>query len=290
MKRPILYFFLLTIAFLLAESSAFAQVKLPQASPAAYLRQTIGLTDVTLSYHAPSVRGRQVFGGLVPYGQMWRAGANEATLISFEDELFLNNERVPAGTYSFFIIPQNDSVWHVVLNRDTTLWGLEGYNELDDVAYLEVKPSKTTEFVETMHFSFSDINMNKAKLNLAWENTKISLSIETDVEKKALENINYALSTAASDDWYTWAQCAEYMLPRKEHHQKALEWINKSIAIKENFYNNWIKAKLYAYNNEYQMAATLSAKAMELGGAEPESYQTYAKQIETAYSEWKKRR
>lgn len=80
------------------------------------------------------------------------------------------------------------------------------------------------------------------------------------------------------------------MLPRKEHHQKALEWINKSIAIKENFYNSWIKAKLYAYNNEYQMAATLSAKAMQLGNAEPDSYKTYAKQIESAYSEWKKRK
>lgn len=218
-----------------------------------------------------------------------RAGANEATLITFEDELFLNNERVPAGTYSFFILPQSDSLWHVVLNKDTTLWGLEGYNELDDVAYLEIKPTKTA-FTETMLFSFSDISTNKAKLNLAWENTKITLNIETDVEKKALANIKLALASAPADDWYTWAQCAEYMLPRKEHHQKALEWINKSIAIKENFYNSWIKAKLYAYNNEYQMAATLSAKAMQLGNAEPDSYKTYAKQIESAYSEWKKRK
>jgi hypothetical protein len=290
MRKFILHFFFLAAILLLGEGAALAQVQLPQASPPAFLRQTVGLTDITVNYHAPSVRGRQVFGGLVPYGQLWRAGANEATLISFQDELFLNNERVPAGTYSFFIFPLSDTLWNVVLNRDTTLWGLEGYNELDDVAYLEVKPTKTADFVETMQFSFSDINTNKAKLNLAWENTKISLHIETDVEKKALENINAALANAASDDWYTWAQCAEYMLPRKEHHHKALEWINKSIAIKENFYNNWIKAKLYAYNNEYQMAATLSAKAMELGNSEPESYKTYAKQIELAYSEWKKRR
>ncbi|WP_276496073.1 DUF2911 domain-containing protein [Pontibacter litorisediminis] len=290
MRRYLLLFFILSATYLFGGTEASAQVKLPQASPAAMLRQTVGLTDITVNYHAPSVRGRKVFGGLVPYGQLWRAGANEATLVTFQDELFLNNERVPAGTYSFFIFPQSDSLWHVVLNRDTTLWGLEGYNELDDVAYLEVKPSKTKEFTETMLFSFSDISMNKAKLNLAWENTMISLSIETDIEKKALENINYALANAAPDDWYTWAQCAEYMLPRKEHHQKALEWINKSIAIKENFYNNWIKAKLFAYNNEYQMAASLSAKAMQLGTSEPDSYKTYAKQIETAYSEWKKRR
>ncbi|WP_299760500.1 DUF2911 domain-containing protein [uncultured Pontibacter sp.] len=290
MNRFIRSLFVLFVITLTWAGSAAAQVRLPQASPAAMLRQTVGLTDITVNYHAPSARGRQVFGSLVPYGELWRAGANEATLVTFQDELFLNNERVPAGTYSFFIFPQNDSLWHVVLNRDTTLWGLEGYNELDDVAYLEVKPTKTSDFKETMQFSFTDISTNKAKLNLAWENTMISLNIETDIEKKALENIDYALSNAADDDWYTWAQCAEYMLPRKEHHQKALQWINKSIAIKENFYNNWIKAKLYAYNKEFQMAASLSAKAMELGTVEPETYQTYAKQIETAYSEWKKRK
>ncbi|WP_068839753.1 DUF2911 domain-containing protein [Pontibacter akesuensis] len=287
MKRyfSCLIFFL----FGLSVSAAHAQVQLPQASPAAMIKQTIGLTDVTVNYHAPSVKGRKVFGGLVPYKQLWRAGANEATLITFQDELFLNHERVPAGTYSLFILPQSDSLWHVVLNRDTTLWGLEGYNELNDVAYLEVKPTKAP-FTETLLYSFSDISTNKAKLNLAWENTRITLNIETEIEKKALQNINKALAAAAPDDWYTWAQCAEYMLSRKEHHEKALEWINKSIAIKDNFYNNWIKAKLYAHNNEFKVAATLSAKAIQLGSSEPESYQTYAKQIETAYKDWKKRK
>lgn len=268
---------------------ASAQVVLPQASPAAMVKQTIGLTDVTVNYHTPSVKGRKVFGDLVPYGSLWRAGANEATLITFTDELFLNNERVPAGTYSFFIFPQSDSLWQVVLNKDTGLWGLEGYNELDDVAYLEVKPVKN-DFQETMQFFFSDISANKGKLNLVWENMKMSLDIETEVEKKALANINEALANAAPDDWYIWAQCAEYMVPRKEHHQKALEWINKSIAIKDNFFNNWIKAKLYASNNEYEVASNLTAKAIKLGTTEPESYKEYAIQIETAYNDWKKRR
>ncbi|PRY15562.1 Protein of unknown function (DUF2911) [Pontibacter ummariensis] len=283
------YLFGLLFFFLICALSASAQVVLPQASPAAFVKQTIGLTEISVAYHAPSVKGRKVFGNLVPYGSLWRAGANEATLITFEDELFLNHERVPAGTYSFFLLPQNDSLWYVVLNSDTTLWGKEGYSELNDVAYLEVKPQKN-EFQETMQFTFSDLSANKGKLNLTWENRKVVLEIETEVEKKALANINAALAKAAPDDWYTWAQCAEYMLPRREHHQKALEWINKSISIKENFYNNWIKAKLYAYNNEYQMASSLSAKAMQLGTAEPESYKEYAKQIEAAYNEWKKRK
>ncbi|MHA6247792.1 DUF2911 domain-containing protein [Pontibacter sp. CAU 1760] len=282
-------FFSIALFFFMTVLSAQAQVVFPQASPAASVSQTIGLTNIKVAYHTPSVKGRKIFGDLVPYGSLWRAGANEATLITFEDELFLNHERVPAGTYSFFVFPQSDSLWQVVLNRDTGLWGLEGYNELNDVAYLEVKPVKSS-FQETMQFSFSDINENKGKLNLAWENLKISLLIETEVEKKALANINKALANAKPDDWYIWAQAAEYMLPRKEHHQKALQWINKSIAIKDNFFNNWIKAKLYAYNNEYQMASTFTAKAMKLGTAEPDSYKEYARQIESAYEDWKRRR
>lgn len=283
------FLFPLLLLLLLTTLSASAQVVLPQASPAAMVKQTIGLTDIIVEYHAPSARGRKVFGSLVPYGSLWRAGANEATLITLQDDLFLNNERVPAGTYSFFVFPQSDTLWQVVLNKDTGLWGLEGYNELDDVAYLEVKPVDNT-FQETMHFSFSDISNNKGKLNLAWENKKISLNIETEVEKKALANINAALANAKPDDWYIWAQCAEYMLPRKEHHQKALIWINKSISIKENFFNNWIKAKLYAANSEFQVASSLTAKAIKLGTTERENYKEYANQIETAYNDWKKRR
>ncbi|GAB3201013.1 tetratricopeptide (TPR) repeat protein [Pontibacter aydingkolensis] len=280
---------ILVVLTVFVSHSAHAQLKLPQASPEAFVKQTIGLTDISVSYHAPSVKGRQIFGSLVPFGTMWRAGANEATLITFTDELFLNNERVPAGTYSFFLLPKADSTWNIILNRDTTLWGLEGYNELEDVAYLEVKPVKAP-FQETMQFQFSDIGTNTGKLNLRWENVTVTLNIETEVEKKALANINQALANAEPDDWYIWAQSAEFMLPRREQHQKALEWINKSIAIKENFFNNWIKAKLYAQNKEYEMAANLTAKAIQLGSAEPDSYKTYAREIESAYDIWKKRR
>ncbi|MBB6610166.1 DUF2911 domain-containing protein [Pontibacter sp. Tf4] len=285
--------YLLSLLFLLFTFSisipATAQVKLPQPSPESFIKQTIGLTDVTVHYHAPGVKGRKIFGGLVPYGKLWRAGANEATVITFTDELFLNHERVPAGSYSFFILPESDSVWNIVLNRDTTLWGLEGYDELQDVAYLRVTPKKVP-FHETMQFSFSEIGTNTGYLNLTWENSQISLRIETEIEKKALANIEEALAKAAPDDWYIWAQCADYMVAKKELHQRALEIINKSIAIKETFFNNWVKAKLYALNREYEMAANLSEKAIKLGKEEPASYQTYARDIENAYNAWKKRK
>lgn len=253
------------------------------------MRQTIGLTEISVRYHAPGVKGRQVFGSLVPYGKLWRAGANEATLITFEDDLFLNHERVPAGTYSFFILPENETDWNIVLNKDTTLWGLEGYNELNDVAYLRVTP-KQIPFQETLQFSFGEISSNTGTLNLSWEKSQVSIRIETEVEKKALANIQKALKEAAPDDWYTWAQAANYLLDRRDQHEKALEYINKSITIKDNFYNNWVKARLYALNREYQVASTLCAKAIKLGNEEPQAYRTYAQEIETAHKDWKKRK
>lgn len=281
---------LLFLLFILASvNQGVAQVKLPQPSPEANIKQTIGLTDISIRYHAPGVKGRKIFGGLVPYGKLWRAGANEATLITFTDELFLNHERVPAGTYSFFILPESDSVWNIVLNRDTTLWGLEGYDELQDVAYLRVSPKKVA-FHETMQFSFSDIGANTGNLNLTWENSQVTVRIETEIEKKALANINEALAKAAPDDWYIWAQCADYMVAHRDLHQKALTLINKSIAIKETFFNTWVKAKLYALNKEYEVAADLTAKAIQLGKIEPETYQTYARDIENAHNSWKKRK
>ncbi|MFD2245002.1 DUF2911 domain-containing protein [Pontibacter ruber] len=289
MSKPLLSILIIFILFLIGVGAATAQVRLPQPSPEAFIKQTIGLTDITLRYHAPGVKGRKIFGSLVPYGKLWRAGANEATLITFQDELFLNHERVPAGTYSFFILPESDSVWNIVLNKDTTLWGLEGYNELNDVAYLRVTPKKAP-FHETMQFSFSDIGTNTGYLHMNWEETQVSIRIETEVEKKALANIKKALAEAKPDDWYVWAQCADYMVSRKEYHEQALEWINKSIAIKETFFNNWVKARLYALNNEYQMAASLTAKAIQLGDKEPESFKTYAKEIQSAYNDWKKRK
>ena len=289
MRKPLLSILIIFILFLIGVGTATAQVKLPQPSPEAFLKQTIGLTDITLRYHAPGVKGRKVFGSLVPYGKLWRAGANEATLITFQDELFLNHERVPAGTYSFFILPESDSVWNIVLNKDTTLWGLEGYDELNDVAYLRVTPKKAA-FHETMQFSFSDIGTNTAYLHLNWEETQVSIHVETEIEKKAMANIKKALAEAKPDDWYTWAQCADYLVSKKEHHEQALKLINKSIAIKETFFNNWVKARLYAQNNEYQMAASLTAKAIQLGDKEPESYKTYAREIQSAYNDWKKRK
>ncbi|QCR22008.1 DUF2911 domain-containing protein [Pontibacter sp. SGAir0037] len=287
--KKLIYTFLATFVVLAFTEAAQAQLKLPQPSPEAFVKQTIGLTDISISYHAPGVKGRKIFGSLVPYGQLWRAGANEATVIKFSDDLFLNNERVPAGAYSVFILPESDSSWNLILNKDTTLWGLEGYNELDDVAYLRIKPQATS-FNETMQFNFTDVGLTTGNLNLVWENSKVTVRIETEVEKKALANIKKALAEASADDWYIWAQSADYMMQKKEYHELALQWINKSIAIKENFYNNWVKARLYAYNKEFQMAASLSAKAIQLGGTDPQAYKTYAKEIETAYNDWKKRK
>lgn len=282
---------ILCCSWLLTHFGAEAQTQLrfPQASPKSKLIQTVGLTDITIDYNRPSVRGREVWGKMVPYQQIWRTGANEVSKISFSDDIQINHEKVPAGRYAILTLPEDSVNWYVILNRDTTLWGSEGYDPALDVIRLKVSP-KQHEYKETLEFSFTDIKTNTANLNLNWENQQLTLQIETEVEQKLMRTIQAALASAKPDDWLIYAQCANYMIQNDINHEQALEWINKSIEIKENFYNNWVKARLLALKREYQEAANLSRRAMQLGQTDANSYKPYASEIERAYQQWKGRR
>ncbi|MDX5348183.1 MAG: DUF2911 domain-containing protein [Hymenobacteraceae bacterium] len=280
---------LLLICGILLQLPAFAQLQLPQASPKAKVSQIVGLTEVTVDYHAPGVKGRKIWGEIVPYNELWRAGANEATTVSFEDDVTVNGERVPAGKYSLFTVPLNDSSWYVILNTDTALWGTENYDELNDVVRSKVQPQKAP-FQETLVYSFNNIKTGSADLILAWENIRIPMHIETDVRAKAMANMKKAIEKATSDDWLLFAQCANYLVQNNIQHEQALLWINKSLEIQETFYNNWVKAQLLAQKNEYQLAIEYTKKAMKLGESDSDVYKTYASQIENSYNLWRKKR
>jgi hypothetical protein len=140
------------------------QLPLPQASPHALTSQTIGLTEVTVDYHAPSVRNRTVWGGLVPYEQVWRAGANENTILSFSTPVVLRGQTVLAGKYSFYVVPHADKEWELVLNRVINHWGSEGYDPNADVIRVPVMP-ETAPFHETLVYWFSDVQPTGAHLH-----------------------------------------------------------------------------------------------------------------------------
>lgn len=283
MKNLIIAFFL----FLASLSSAFAQLRLPQASPKAQVSQTIGLTQISLSYHTPGVKGREVWGKLVPYGKVWRSGANNATLITFSDSVKVNGKSLQAGTYSLFTLPEAEDKWWMIFNKDTTLWGTDGYKPEKDALRVLVTPQASPILMENLQYSFTNIKTTTATLNLAWEKLVLPVTIEVEVFQKALSNIQEDLSKAPNDDWAIFAQAAHYLIQNNTRHELALAWINKSLQIKENFYNSWLKAQLLAQKDEYQEAVNLTRKAIKLGQNDIKNFSLLSQEMERSLNEWK---
>ncbi len=156
-----------------------------RVSPKAEVEQTIGLTDVTISYSRPGVKGRKIWGGLVPYDKVWRAGANEATKITFSTDVTVNGKKLPAGSYGFFVIP-TPKEWTVIFNKVADQWGAFQYNEAEDAYRFKVTP-KTADYHEWLEYTFSDMKVdakgeNSAVINLVWEKLKVPFTVTTDVK------------------------------------------------------------------------------------------------------------
>lgn len=277
-------------------SSSFAQLQMPQPSPSAMVKQTVGLTDITIDYSSPAMRGREIFGKLVPYGEMWRTGANKATAITFSDEVTIEGKKVEAGTYALFTIP-NENEWTIILNKNTEQWGTGEYEEKEDVVRLTVKSSTSPMTFQRMTFIIEALENHTAEISLYWANTKVSFMVDANPVAKVVSTIETTLKQA-DNLWYTYAQSAEYYLDNNQNKEQAMEWINKSISLKEHFYNNWVKARLLVAQNNTggvssnaQAAINMVKKAMEMGEKENTNFykrlkpqmeqfiQTYSQQL-----------
>lgn len=254
-------------------SSAFAQLDMPQPSPSAMVKQTVGLTDITIDYSSPAMRGREIFGKLVPYGEMWRTGANKATAITFSDAVTIEGKKIEAGTYAVFTIP-NENEWTIILNKNTEQWGAGEYDEKEDALRLTVKPSKAPMTFQRMTFMIEALENHTAEVSLFWADTKVSFMVDANPVAKVVSSIESILKQA-DNLWYTYAQAAEYYLENGQNKEQAQEWIDKSISLNNHFYNNWIKARiLVARNNtggvssSAEAAVNMVKKAMEMGEKE----------------------
>jgi hypothetical protein len=284
MKLKLLFLFTLILAG--TSTLQAQQLDLPLSSPKATVSQTIGLSDIAVTYHTPSVKGREIWGKLVPFGKVWRTGANEATTITFNDDVIVQGEKLAAGTYSLFTIPETHDNWTIIFNSDPKQWGAFEYKPDKDVLRVPVQ-AIAADFHETLFFSFTNIQRSSGVLNINWEKIRIPIRIETNVDKKALSNIKQAVSQAKLDDWRTYAQSVNYLLSVNKEAEYALSLINKSISINDNFYNNWLKAQLMAQHNEYKEAVNLVKKALKLGESDKETFKQYATDMEFALREWK---
>lgn len=241
--------------------SAFAQERgntVPRVSPNAVVSQTIGITEVKITYGRPSVRDRDIFGGLVPFGEVWRTGANEATTISFSTPVDIQGESLDAGTYGLFTIPGEDA-WTIIFNDEADQWGAYNYNSNDDVLRVDVEP-ESAERRELMTFSFENATDTSATAVLQWAETRVPFDIEANTREIVQSRAEEAI--AETDDWQQPLPYVRYALNSEVLLDDALNWVNRSIEIEERFANLRMKAYVLAATDRLGEAVETAAAAL----------------------------
>ncbi len=218
-------FFLSTIALLCSSLFVKAQMDLPRPSPKARVEQRVGVTDIQIEYYSPGVKGRQIWGKLVPYDKMWRTGANAATTIHFSKDVEINGNELAAGKYSFFTIPGKDK-WTLIFNKQTDLWGTSSYDKEKDALRIQVEPHES-DFKERMAFLITNFDYETARVDLEWKERRVSFDVNVHTDKQVMSSVEKEFSSIPDK----YADAARYTLRVDKHYDKGLEWIDKSIEI-----------------------------------------------------------
>lgn len=217
--------FILCIIVALGFSSANAQsIKTPLPSPPQTIKQDFGLSSIDLSYSRPGVKGRKVFGDLVPFGKVWRTGANDATIIGFGDDVTIGNKKIPAGKYGLLTIPDKDN-WTIIITKQLEVTNPADYKQENDVVRVSVKPMATKDKMETFTMQFANVKSSTCDLQMMWENTAVVLPISQDVESVVMKQIDEAINK----DNRPYFQAAMYYLNNDKDLNQALAWFDKAI-------------------------------------------------------------
>src|SRR6266571_6517231 len=245
MKIPTLKLFAVYLATAGVGASVSAQndLNLPDVSQAAEVKQRIALTDITIKYHRPLVNGRKIWGGLVPYGKVWRAGANENTTIDFSDAVSVEGKPLAKGTYGLHMIPNPDS-WTIIFSKTNTAWGSYSYDQKEDALRVDVKPKPLAETKEAMEFEFGDLKPTSTAVTLKWEKLGVPFTVSINDADQTLENIRAQLKGRGQFTWQALDEGAQFCLTRKINLDEALGWANASIQNEERFDNLSTKADI----------------------------------------------
>jgi len=221
--RVVFVLLLLTATAVLAQPA----IRVPEASPGATIGQTVGVTDITINYHRPAVNKRTIWGGLVPYGVVWRAGANENTTISFSTPVKVEGQMLPAGNYGLFMIP-GQSQWTVIFSKFTGGWGAYSYDQSEDAARVTVTPQTMGDWQERMAFLFDDVTNDAATLSMRWEKLRVPVKITVDVPTTVRASIRDTLRSGKHWDSNAWAGAARWEL-RNGDPDTALQYANRAM-------------------------------------------------------------
>lgn len=270
-------------SLLMAAPAVLAQQapEIPQPSPHARVEQRVGLTDISVDYSSPAVKGRAIWGGVVAYDKPWRTGANAATKLTASKDFTFGGKQVPAGSYALYTIPSKAS-WTVALNSGLDAWGNEGYDTKKDVARITVKPAAAP-MRERMAFVFDDTTDGATTLDLEWEKLRVAIPITVDTKNEVMTSIHKGLD----DAWRPHFAAARYLLENGGDLKQAMQYIDQSIAIKPTWWNNWVRAQIQQKEGHPQDAVASAEKTIQLGNGDRTFESFFKADVNKSMAEWK---
>jgi tetratricopeptide (TPR) repeat protein len=269
-------FCLLVTAMAGVSSAQSFVLDLPRQSQRAEISQRIGITDITINYHRPLAKDRKVWGGLVPYGEVWRAGANENTTIRFSDAVQIEGKPLDKGTYGLHMIPNADE-WTIIFSKNSTSWGAFTYDQAEDALRVTVKP-KAADMHNALTYDFDELQPDSALVVMEWEKVAVPFKVSVDVHDAVEASLKKQLRNLSQYTWISWNDAATYLVTEKVDLDEALTYANKSIENEDRFDNEMTKSQVLTALNRKDEAAVAQKKALDL--ASPLQTHMYARQLQ----------
>jgi hypothetical protein len=285
MKKSQLIFLSIGFAItsLVAPQAIAQQLKVPAPSPGATVKQNFGLGEITIEYSRPGMKGRTIFGDVVPFGKIWRTGANATTKVTFTDTVKIEDKTLAPGTYGLYTIPNKDK-WDIMFTTDLTLGGnVADYKTDKEVLHVQAKANTTMNKLETFTITIADVTPNSANIVLEWDKTSVPVKVTTDIDSKVMRNITSSMSP---DDKRPYFQAASYYYENDKDMNQALIWVNKAIEQNKAFYVVHLKAKIQMKMKDYKGATESAEQSMAL--AKDAKNDDYVKLNEKLIAEAKK--
>lgn len=277
---------MLTAIFAFATLAMQAQVKTPQASPSTKIEQVVGLTDVEIDYSRPSAKGRTVYGELVPYGKLWRTGANANTTIAFSEDVIIDGKTLKKGKYALYTLPKADS-WDVIFYSNTDNWGLpENWDDAKVALRTTVKPETLNRKVETFTIAVNNVENDSAFLELSWEKTIVAVKFEVPTQKTAMKSIEKTLAGPTSSDFFSSAQ---YFYQSNGDLNKALTWVNKAVEMEKEAPFWYLRLKSLIQAKKGDKTGAIETAKLSLAAAEKAKNMDYVKMNKDSITEWSKK-
>lgn len=261
-SRVFLFCLLAASTFSVARAQSFV-LDLPLRSQSAEIKQRIGVTDIAIKYSRPLVNERKIWDGLVPYGKVWRTGANTNTTISFSDPVMIDGKQLDRGAYGLHTIPNADK-WTIIFSKNSTSWGSFTYDQAEDALRIDVQP-KPAEMRNALTFEFDELRPDSMLVKLKWEKIEVPFKVTVDVHQAVRESLKKQFRTLNRYNWIGWNDAADYLLAEKFDLEEALIYTDKSIEIEDRFDNEVTRSKVLTALGRATDAAAVQKKALELG-------------------------